>query len=138
MHDTKSVFNRDISLLLFPFFQGPPSAQKSSSSSVNPNANSPLNSNNPAAGDTSYDLLLYQQQVYLQCQLEWQQKVSDLNNDNLPASGCTVILQGRMFFFPLPLSSFLSCPVSWGLKKGPTNFICLSITKNNANGQFIE
>lgn len=41
---------------------------------------------------------------------------SDLNN-NLLANGSAVILQGSDFFFPPSFSSFLSCLISWALKK---------------------
>lgn len=49
--------------------QGPPNAQKTSVSSTT----SGLGSAPP--GETSYELLLQQQQLFLQWQLEWQHKV---------------------------------------------------------------
>lgn len=39
-----------------------------------PNANKSQNSSNAASTETSYELLLQQQQLFLQWQLEWQQK----------------------------------------------------------------
>jgi len=53
------------------YFQGPPSAQKASISS-----NPPINPSASPNSETSYELLLQQQQLFLQWQLELQQKVS--------------------------------------------------------------
>jgi hypothetical protein len=50
--------------------QGPPNAQKTPVSS----SSSGLGATPP--GETSYELLLQQQQLFLQWQLEWQHKVS--------------------------------------------------------------
>ncbi|XP_057330476.1 myocardin-related transcription factor A-like isoform X2 [Microplitis mediator] len=52
----------------FHEYKGPPNAQKTSVSSTAPG----LGSASP--GETSYELLLHQQQLFLQWQLEWQHK----------------------------------------------------------------
>lgn len=52
----------------FHEYKGPPSAQKTSISSI------PAGLNSTSPGETSYELLLQQQQLFLQWQLEWQHK----------------------------------------------------------------
>lgn len=61
---SKSKSQAKTRTIKFHEYKGPPSAHKSQ----NLNANS---------AETSYELLLQQQQLFLQWQLEWQQKVSD-------------------------------------------------------------
>lgn len=56
-------------IVLVTFSQGPPNAQKTPVSS----STSGLGAAPP--GETSYELLLQQQQLFLQWQLEWQHKV---------------------------------------------------------------
>jgi len=59
-----------------------------------PNANKSQNSSNASSTETSYELLLQQQQLFLQWQLEWQQKYPQIL---LPAVNVSLIL----FFYTI-------------------------------------
>ncbi|XP_044735556.1 myocardin-related transcription factor A isoform X1 [Chrysoperla carnea] len=102
----------------FHEYKGPPNAPQKNSSAIanNPNAN----------GETSYQLLLEQQQLFLQWQLEWQHKYPQIilpaaqktnNLDDTPAgsppsSVTTSISQSEAPPLPRPLSRLEDMKVS--------------------------
>ena len=61
-----------------------------------PNANKSQNSSNASSTETSYELLLQQQQLFLQWQLEWQQKYPQIL---LPAVNVSLILFFIRYYF---------------------------------------